>query len=236
MGADSAVQYLSLTFEVFLVDLLLSGDNAVVIALACRGLPEPQKRQGLVFGTAAAIGLRIVLTLAAGLVLRAPFLRLLGGLALIGIAIRLAAEGEGSDSNGRAFPVRFQETRSRVFSAVRTIVVADLVMSVDNVLALAAVAGGNVVVLALGLLLSVPLLMAGGWYLSSLFARFPSLVSLGGAMLGWFAGDIVVSDTVYAPGSSSNRQPCASWCRRCARCTCGCKQRSSVAPARVRKH
>jgi YjbE family integral membrane protein len=196
-AADSAFQFLGLTAEITLLDLLLSGDNAVVIALACRGLPEAQKRQGLLLGALAAIGLRVVLTFGAGALLRVPLLRLLGGLALIVIAIQLVVEDEPSDSAER-LPASLQWRPTGMSSAVRTIVVADLVMSLDNVLALAVVARGNALVLALGLLLSVPLLMAGGWYVGSLLVRYPFLVRLGGAMLGWFAGDIAASDAVYA--------------------------------------
>jgi YjbE family integral membrane protein len=195
MGAD-AFQYLSLTLDVFLVDLLLSGDNAVVIALACRSLPAPQKRQGMLFGAGAAIALRILLALIASAFLRIPLLRLIGGLALVAIAIQLIVdEPPGGAAQGGAGS---RGPTTSISSAVRTIVIADVVMSADNVIAVAAVAQGNVTVLVLGLLISVPFLMGGSWYVSSLLVRFPWLVPLGGALLGWFAGDIASSDVLYA--------------------------------------
>jgi YjbE family integral membrane protein len=197
MGADGAFQYLGLTLNVFLVDVLLSGDNAVVIALACRALPAHQKRQGMLLGAGAAIAMRVMLALVAGAFLQIPSLKLLGGLALIGIAIQLIIDGGLRDGTDLAEGKLARSTTS-LSSVVLTIVVADVVMSTDNVIALAAVAQGNVAVLALGLSLSVPFLMGGSWYVSSLLVRLPSLVPLGGAMLGWFGGSIASSDVLYA--------------------------------------
>jgi YjbE family integral membrane protein len=194
VGIDSVVQTFQLVLEVFFLDLLLSGDNAVVIALACRSLPSRQKRQALLMGTGIAIGLRVLLTLVASLVLEVPLLKLLGGLALLVIAIQLTLDEAGGGEAGAA--------RGRppadLASVIGTVVLADLVMSTDNVLALAAVAHGRVGVLALGLVLSVPLLMFGSWQVTALLQRYPVLVRLGGALLGWLAGDIAVSDPLYA--------------------------------------
>ena len=197
MGADGAFQYVGLTLDVFLVDILLGGDNAVVIALACRSLPAAQKRQGMLLGAGAAIALRILLSLGASALLQIPLLRLLGGLTLVGIAIHLIVDNGLRDDADRLGSGHGDPTMS-ISSAVLTIVVADVVMSADNVIALAAVAQGNVMVLALGLSLSVPFLMGGSWYVSSLLVRHPFLVPLGGAMLGWFAGRIASSDVLYA--------------------------------------
>ncbi|HEY4067706.1 MAG TPA: YjbE family putative metal transport protein [Burkholderiaceae bacterium] len=196
MGIASAIHGLNLALGVFFLDLLLSGDNAIVIALACRGLPEATRRQAVLMGTGAAIGLRVVLTLVASLVLRVPLLKLLGGIALVVIAIKLtladddAGVGNHLPGDGLA--------GAELMSVFGTIVVADLVMSADNVIALAAVANGSLLILVLGLLLSVPLLMFGSWHLTTWLTRWPALTRVGGALLGWFAGSIAVADPLYA--------------------------------------
>lgn len=194
MGIDSVFQFFVLTLEVFFLDLVLSGDNAVVIALACRSLPAQERRQVMVAGTGIAIALRIVLTLLASFVLRVPLLKLLGGIALTVIAVRLtlADQGNGAGGNGVA------PKEGDLLSALGTVVLADLAMSTDNVVALAALAHGNVGVLALGLVLSVPLLMFGSWYVTMLLRLYPALTPIAGAMLGWLAGDIAISDPLYA--------------------------------------
>lgn len=196
MGIDSLIHDLNLVLEVSFLDLLLSGDNAVMIALACRSLPPRQTRQAMMLGTGVAIALRVVLTLLAGAILQIPALKLLGGVALMVIAIQLTIEGT-DDGPAHAFVPRGDGRRSSLLSAIWTIVVADLVMSVDNVLSLAVVANGSWWVLALGLLLSVPLLLFGSWYIKSLLERHPVLTRFAGALLGWFAGDIAVSDPWY---------------------------------------
>jgi YjbE family integral membrane protein len=199
MGIDSAFTYLNLTLEVFFLDLLLSGDNAVVIALACRSLPMRQQRQAMVVGTGIAIALRVLLTLLASALLQIPVLKLLGGIALTVIAIRLILDDQGTGKRSGNGTESLSEAEAvDLWSIVGTVIIADLVMSLDNVVALAAVAKGNVAVLALGLLLSVPILMFGSWYVQSLLVRYPILTRLGGAMLGWFAGDIAVSDPLYS--------------------------------------
>ncbi|MEO8857398.1 MAG: YjbE family putative metal transport protein, partial [Burkholderiaceae bacterium] len=198
MGFDSAFQYLNLTLEVFFLDLLLSGDNAVVIALACRSLQVGQRRQAMLIGAGLGIALRILLTSIAGLVLRIPALKLLGGIALTAIAVQLTLDDPEPAPSSKAAGARAGSGRAEILSAIGTVVVADLVMSTDNVIALAAVAKGSVAVLALGLLFSVPLLMFGSWYVTGLLQRYPLLTQCGGALLGWLAGDIAVSDPLYA--------------------------------------
>jgi YjbE family integral membrane protein len=193
MGIDSVFHFLAVTLEVFFLDLLLSGDNAVVIALASRSLEPQQRRQALIAGTGIAIGLRVVLTLLATFVLRLPMLKLLGGIALTVIAIKLTIEEQRGAAER---PLLARE--GDLISALGTIVLADLVMSTDNVVALAAVARGSVAVLVLGLLMSVPLLMFGSWYVTKLLVRYPKLIPLGAALLGWLAGDIAISDPLYA--------------------------------------
>ncbi len=194
MGFENLFHYATLTLEVFVLNLLLSGDNAVVIALACRERPPEQVRRAMVIGIGGAIVLRILLTTVAGLLLRVPLLKLAGGIALTFIAIKLTIAksgiGDSDDSPARNLPV--------LWSTVGTIIAADLVMSVDNVVALAAVAQGNIFFLSLGLLMSVPLLIYGSVFVTVLLKRYPLLIRGGGAMLGWIAGDIGISDPMIA--------------------------------------
>ncbi|MGA2191569.1 MAG: YjbE family putative metal transport protein [Steroidobacteraceae bacterium] len=194
MDVDSIVHYLSLTLEVFYLDLLLSGDNALVIALACRSLPPEQTRRAMLIGIEGAVVLRILLTTVAGLLLYIPLLKLIGGVALTGIAIKVTIEDVGERRSARGAP----RNPAGMWSAVGTIVVADLVMSVDNVVALASVAKGSIFVLATGLLMSVPLLMYGSLFVTALLRRYPLLKRGGGAMLGWLAGDIAISDPLFS--------------------------------------
>src|ERR1017187_1163383 len=148
MGFDNIFHYLNLTLEVFVVNLLLSGDNAVVIALACRSLPPELTRRAMLLGIEGAIVMRILLTAVASLLMRIPVLKLAGGVALTIIAIKLTVERQGESPSGRTPP----RMATDLWSAVGTIFVADLVMSVDNVVALAAVAQGSIVILTIGLL------------------------------------------------------------------------------------
>ncbi|TVT83845.1 YjbE family putative metal transport protein [Pseudomonas sp. H3(2019)] len=188
---DGALHALSMVFEVFLLDLILSGDNALVIALACRGLPPDQLKRAVLIGTSGAIVLRTLLTTLAGWLLLVPWLKLIGALLLLVIAIRLLTEeeaGEEGDSSGGS--------PQTLGGAVVTVLTADLIMSMDNVVGLAAVAQGSVFYLVLGLLLSVPLLMFGSLQITRLLQRQPVLVSIGAALLGYVAGDIAVSDPV----------------------------------------
>jgi len=190
MGFDNFFHYLNQTLEVLFVNLLLSGDNAVVIALACRSLPPKLTRRAMWIGIDGAIALRILLATVASFLLSIPLLKLVGGVALTVIAIKLTVERHGgtdSDESPR-------KNSPGLWSAVGTIIVADLVMSVDNVLALAAVAQGSIFILSMGLLMSVPLLLFGSLLVSALLRRYPLLKRAGGAMLGWLAGEIAVSD------------------------------------------
>ncbi|PSC06762.1 hypothetical protein SLNSH_02910 [Alsobacter soli] len=173
--------------EVVWVNILLSGDNAVVIALACRGLPVRQRRLGLVLGAGVAVLLRIIFTVIVAKLLATPFLRLVGGVLLLWVAVQLIAEGEDEDEDA----VKASE---RLLSAIWTIAVADMVMSLDNVLAIAAVAKDNMALMALGLLISIPLIVAGATLIMALLSRFPILVWAGAALLGWVAGEMMDSD------------------------------------------
>ncbi len=194
MGFDSIFHYLNMTLEVFFVDLLLSGDNAMVIALACRSLSPDLAKRAMLIGVGGGVVLRILLTSVASLLLTIPLLKLAGGAALTAIAIKLTVEEGEEAESGNVLP----RNSSFLWSAVGTIIVADLVMSVDNVVALAAVTQGNIIFLAAGLILSVSLLMYGSLFVSALLRRYPLLIRGGGALLGWIAGDIVISDPMFA--------------------------------------
>jgi YjbE family integral membrane protein len=173
--------------EVVWINIILSGDNAVVIALACRGLPAQQRRMGMVLGAAVAVLLRVVFTVLVVELLSVPFLRIAGSLLLLWVAVKLLTENEDDDETSI-------HASDKLFYAVRTVAVADMVMSLDNVLAIAAVAKGSTLLLVLGLLISVPLIVAGATLVMALLSRFPILVWAGAALLGWVAGEMLGSD------------------------------------------
>ena len=194
---DTFLHGFGLTLQVFTIDLLLSGDNAVVIALACRHLPPPQMRRAMSIGIGAAVAARIVLTALASVLMALPLLRLVGAVVLVWIAIKLLVDAPPLD--GRDATLGEQHSAD-LWSAAGTIAVANIAMSLDNVVALAAVSQGGLLVLFFGLLLSVPLLMFGSLFVTALLARYPVLVRAGSALLGWLAGDIAVGDPLIAEG------------------------------------
>ena len=173
--------------EVVWINIILSGDNAVVIAMACRGLPPNRRRMGLVLGAGVAILLRIVFTVLVVLLLQTPFLRIVGSLLLLWVAVKLLAEESEEDEDA-------VKANDKLIAAIWTIAVADMVMSLDNVLAIAAVAKGNTMMLVLGLVISIPLIVAGATLIMALLARFPILIWAGAALLGWVAGEMIDSD------------------------------------------
>lgn len=183
---------ISIILQVALIDLLLGGDNAVVIALACRSLPSDLRRKAMVVGTGAAVVMRILLTALLGFLLLLPGLKLLGSVALLIIAVKLIIQEDDAKEE--------HETRqaSGFMDAVVLILIADLVMSLDNVVALSAVAQGNLVILIFGLLLSVPLVMFGSQVVNLLLTKFPVLILAGGALLGWVSGEIGSTDPLIA--------------------------------------
>ena len=173
--------------SIILANILLSGDNAVVIAMAARSLPAHQQKKAIFYGSAAAIVMRIVLTLIAVEMLKWPFLKIVGGLLLVYIGVTLLLEDdEGGEQGG---PVN-----NGLLTAVRTILIADLVMSLDNVLAVAAAAKGNTVLLVLGLGISIPLIIFGSTLLLKVMERFPIIITLGAALLGFLAGEMIFTD------------------------------------------
>ena len=171
------------------IDMLLSGDNAVVIALAARSLPPEQQRKAILMGAGFAIVLRVVLTFVAAKLLQLPFLELAGGILLLWIGVGLL-KGESADdaNNGE------QKGSGSMAAAIRTIVLADLVMSLDNVIAVAATAGGDFVLLIFGLAVSIPLMIFGSTLMIKLMTRFPWIVPAGAALIGWVAGETIAGD------------------------------------------
>jgi len=168
------------------INIVLSGDNAVVIALAARGLPPAQQSRAVAWGSGGAVVMRIVLTIVAVELLRMPYLKLVGAVLLLWIAVKLLVPGEHVTGRGTV--------SSSLASAVRTILVADLVMSLDNVIAVAAAAKGNTVLLILGLAISIPLVVFASRLLLTVMDRLPVIVTLGAALLGWVAGEMAISD------------------------------------------
>lgn len=172
--------------QVIWINIILSGDNAVVIALACRALPERQRLIGMVLGAGVAILLRVIFTLFVATLLDMPFLRLVGGLLLLWIAVKLITDDSHSDDEIQA--------SDQLWYAVRTVAIADAVMSLDNVLAIAAVAKDNTTMLIAGLVISIPLIVAGASIIMKLLEKLPILVWAGAALLGWLAGDMILHD------------------------------------------
>ncbi|GGI53783.1 TerC family protein [Oxalicibacterium solurbis] len=181
--------------NIILINIVLSGDNAVVIALAAKSLPPKQKKMAVLYGSAAAIILRIVLTIFALQLLTLPYLKLIGAVALFYIGVQLLAEEEGEENI---------EGKSNLWGAIKTILIADLVMSLDNVLGVAAAADGNIVLLIIGLAISVPLIVFGSTLVLKLMEKFPIIVTLGAALLGYLAGEMLFSDTAVAPWIEAN--------------------------------
>jgi len=172
--------------SIILANIVLSGDNAVVIALAARSLPPQQQKQAIIWGSAAAIVMRIVLTLIAVEMLKWPWLKVVGALLLLYIGVTLLLEDDGEDGE--------HHEAGGMMAAVRTILIADLVMSLDNVLAVAAAAKGNTPLLIIGLAISIPLIVFGSTLLLKVMQRFPIIITLGAALLGFLAGEMMFTD------------------------------------------
>jgi YjbE family integral membrane protein len=173
--------------EIIALNIVLSGDNAVVIALACRALAPNQRAKGIALGAGVAVVLRVVFTVLIASLLNAPFLRIAGAVLLIWIAVKLILEDGEGDENAVA-------ASSKLWKAVQTVAIADIVMSLDNVLAIAAVAKDSIPLLVAGLVISIPLIVLGASLITSLLTRFPILVWAGAALLGWVAGEMFESD------------------------------------------
>lgn len=171
--------------EIAWINILLSGDNAVVIALACRALPPQQRKMGVLLGAGVAVVLRIIFALIVSYLMGLPFLRVVGAVLLLWIAVKLVTE-EADEAEVHA--------SDNLWKAVQTIAIADAVMSLDNVIAVAAVAKGNYWLFVFGLAMSIPIVVVGAQLIMSLLSRFPILIWAGAALLGWVAGEMLMGD------------------------------------------
>jgi YjbE family integral membrane protein len=171
--------------QIILINIVLSGDNAVVIALACRSLPPRQQKNAIIFGSVGAIVLRVILTFFAVYLLTLPYLKIIGAALLLWIGVGLL-KGEDEEEH--------MDDNSNLAAAIKTIIIADLVMSLDNVIGVAAAAKGNVPLLVFGLVISIPLIIFGSKIILKLMNRFPIIITLGAALLGWVAGEMLLTD------------------------------------------
>lgn len=196
MDAFTTPEFWLAVGQIIMIDILLGGDNAVVIALACRRLPAHQRRAGILWGTAGAIGLRVVFIFFALTLLQIPFIKIVGALLLVWIGIKLLApDDEGDHANIQG--------SDKLWGAVKTIIMADLVMSIDNVIAIAGAAesaGGDhtMGLVIFGLLVSIPIIVWGSQLVIKLMDRFPIIITAGGLLLGWIAGTMLVGDPAVA--------------------------------------
>ena len=176
--------------SIIIIDLVVSGDNAMVIALASRRLPEEQRRKAILWGTFGAVGLRVLLTVIAVYLLKVPFLQAVGGLFLLYVAVKLLIDNSEDEANIKEAATFGQ--------AIRTIIVADVVLSMDNVFAVAAAGQGHLVLVLIGLAISIPIIVWGSGVILKLITRFPILIYIGAGVLGWTAGQMLVHDKLVA--------------------------------------
>ena len=178
--------------QIIAIDIVLGGDNAIIIALACRNLPKHQRRAGILWGTAGAIILRVISVFFATSLMEITGFRLVGGTLLIWIGIKLLTEVETHDLDGKI------NQSSNLLTAIRTIIIADFVMSLDNALAITAAAKGDIGLVVFGLLLSVPIIICGSALILRLMERFPIIITAGAGLLGWLGGGLMISDKLLA--------------------------------------
>ena len=176
--------------KIMWINILLSGDNAVVIAMACRGLPHRQRLWGMILGAGVAVVLRIVFTVFVAALMTQPYLKLIGGIALFYISVKLLVPEDPDEDEVEAV--------EHLWRAVRIIAIADIIMSLDNVIAIAAAAQGNMALLVIGLGISIPLIVAGAALIMALLDRFPIFVWAGAGLLGWIVGDVIATDPAIA--------------------------------------
>lgn len=186
IGITTQPQFWISVLQIIWINVLLSGDNAIVIALACRNLPQKQRFMGMVLGTGVALLLRLIFATVVSTLMLLPYVKIVGGLALFWIAVKLLMPGEGTESA--------HSTSDSLWRAVKLIAVADVVMSLDNVIAVAAVADGSLALLVFGLGVSIPLIVAGANILMALLNYFPLIIWAGAGLLGWIAGEVLASD------------------------------------------
>jgi YjbE family integral membrane protein len=177
--------------QIIAIDILLGGDNAVVIALACRRLPVDQRRKGILWGVAGAIILRVVLIFFALQLLALPYLKIVGALLLLWIGVKLLQPDDDEHAGIKG--------SAHLLGAIKTIIVADVVMSLDNVIAVAGAAKGGIGLVAFGIMISIPVIVWGSQFVLKLMDRFPIIITLGGALLGWIAGDMLLGDVALKP-------------------------------------
>ncbi|MEY2954224.1 MAG: hypothetical protein RLZZ401_2311 [Pseudomonadota bacterium] len=182
--------------KIIWINIILSGDNAVVIALAARSLPPHQQKQAILWGSGAAVVFRIILTVVAVKLLALPWLQIVGGLLLLWIGVQLLSSEEGGEEG--------HKQAGGLMAAVRTILIADIVMSLDNVIAVAAAAKGSTTLLIIGLAISIPLVIFGSTLMIKLMERFPIIITLGAALIGWVGGETIVSDVALKDVLAAN--------------------------------
>lgn len=192
-------EFFSALLSLVIIDLVLAGDNAIVIGLAARNLPKEQQKRAIVWGTVGAIGVRVIATLAVVWLLRIPGLLLVGGILLIRIAYKLISEEKACD-------VR---ECNNLWTAIKTIIIADAVMGLDNVLAVAGAAHGSFLLVVLGLIISVPIVVWGSTIIIKLIERYPSIIYIGAGVLAWTAAKMITDEPVIKPYFEAN--PILKW-------------------------
>ena len=209
MDAFLTPAFLIAVGQIIMIDILLGGDNAVVIALACRKLPPKQRKLGIIYGTIGAIVLRVILIAFALTLLAVPYLKLVGAILLVWIGVKLLLPEDGGEHSTIT-------ASDKLWSAVKTVIVADLVMSVDNVLAIAGVAESagqhQLILVIFGLLVSIPIIVGGSQIVLKLMEKFPIIITLGGMLLGWIAGQMAYTDPAlkgFVPDSKPLEYACA---------------------------
>lgn len=194
----ASIEFWAAVAQIIAIDVVLSGDNAVVIALACRNLTEEQRKKGILWGVGGAVSLRVVLTAFAAMVMNLPWLKLAGGALLLWIAVKLLLpEGEEGEDI---------EPAAHLWGAVKTIIVADFVMSLDNVIGVAGAAHGSLILLVFGLVVSIPLIVWSSQLIMHAMERWPAIVLLGAGLLGYVAGEMMLTDAgiaAWLPGLPS---------------------------------
>lgn len=195
IGVNTQPQFWISVVQIIWINVLLSGDNAIVIALACRNLPQKQRFSGMVLGTGVALLLRLIFAGIVATLMLLPYVKIAGGVALLWIAVKLLSPGEDAN-NGHS-------SSDSLWRAVKLIAVADVVMSLDNVIAVAAVADGSLALLVFGLGISIPAIVAGANIIMALLNYFPLIIWAGAGLLGWIAGDVIASDPIIADYAAS---------------------------------
>ncbi|MDD3473708.1 MAG: TerC family protein [Syntrophaceae bacterium] len=195
-GFGLDLDFLSRLLSIVIIDLILAGDNAVIIAMAVRSLPREQRRNGILLGSAAAVLLRVLVTFFVSQILQISFLKLVGGALILGIAVKLFVSGAPEDSS--------QKQATTIGQAIRIIVIADITMSVDNMLAVGGASGGSLFLLLFGLGLSIPLIIFTSNLLSTLMDKYPIIIYIGAAVLGKVGAEMILTDPAIVPLISLN--------------------------------